>query len=172
MLLWFGISCAGHELALRGEHLGVFVRAQDWGLFFGVSSGWPSSAWMARSHLRAVGEPGRFKGVIIAGFGFGSVDRRWNGNVPIVVTWSGIVVPGWFLVALSFWPSVVGWRRQRRFQGIGTRRAERRAKGARPVCDGCGYDLRASIDRCPECGRRVPGQVLSMRRQIPHLQFK
>jgi hypothetical protein len=58
-----------------------------------------------------------------------------------------VLFPMWALAALfaiapSFWLTGV-YRRQRRA-------ALRRGQGK---CQGCGYDLRASPQRCPECGR-------------------
>jgi hypothetical protein len=56
-----------------------------------------------------------------------------------------IVLPDWFLVLLLGVPPLL-WTR-RRF-------VARRPKMG--VCRTCGYDLRASVGRCPECGSPIP----------------
>jgi hypothetical protein len=56
-----------------------------------------------------------------------------------------IGVPFWFVILVSApAPSIwlARWARQR----------ERRRRRQRGVCEKCGYDLRASPARCPECG--------------------
>jgi hypothetical protein len=55
-------------------------------------------------------------------------------------------VPHWsFALPLAICPAVAGWRVLKRRR---LRRSER--------CLHCGYDLRASNERCPECGTPVP----------------
>jgi hypothetical protein len=63
-----------------------------------------------------------------------------------------VAVPYWVLIALVFVRPVafvvrtlVGWRRRRHL--------------ARGECLQCGYDLRASPERCPECGAKATGAV-------------
>ena len=51
-------------------------------------------------------------------------------------------VPYWFLALIAAMPSATHLYRRRR---------SRRRAG---LCAGCGYDLRATPTRCPECGRR------------------
>lgn len=59
------------------------------------------------------------------------------------------VMPFWFVIALSLpLPALAMWRARRRA-------VERRRRTA-GLCTACGYDLRATADRCPECGAPVP----------------
>ena len=59
-----------------------------------------------------------------------------------------VIAPGWFVLLVGTVPIVVAWRRVRR-------RQLRQQDGC---CLVCGYDLRATPDRCPECGTAVsPG---------------
>ena len=51
-------------------------------------------------------------------------------------------IPLWFIAAIVAIPGAV-WLNQFR---------RRRPKGGQVLCSTCGYDLRATPDRCPECG--------------------
>ena len=67
-----------------------------------------------------------------------------------------ILIPQWFfIVCFGFLPTraVLRWVRKRR--------RERNA-----LCVNCGYDLRATPDRCPECGK-VPGKQAATTRGLP-----
>jgi hypothetical protein len=56
-----------------------------------------------------------------------------------------VAAPHWFLCALTAAPIVLWVRAQRR-----------RRRGVAGLCPACGYDLRATPERCPECGT-APG---------------
>ena len=66
---------------------------------------------------------------------------RWGGQ------WNGywfIASPLWLPIILGVPASLASWRRLLRRGNLAG------------LCPTCGYDLRASTDRCPECGTPIP----------------
>jgi hypothetical protein len=57
-----------------------------------------------------------------------------------------VTTPFWLLVLLSLIPPAL-W--------LAARRRRQRLAIAAGMCPQCGYDLRASPDRCPECGTQI-----------------
>jgi hypothetical protein len=66
---------------------------------------------------------------------------------PTPSKYTSIVAPTWALALVTAAPGGV-WA-----SGSLRRRRRRRRRVAEGRCEQCGYDLRASGDRCPECGR-------------------
>ncbi|HEY7117172.1 MAG TPA: hypothetical protein VH475_11320, partial [Tepidisphaeraceae bacterium] len=74
---------------------------------------------------------------------------------------TSLTLPHWFAAALLFLPTFARlaglWRDRRRY--------------APGHCRQCGYDLRASPDRCPECGWQAPKVITKPRwRGLPRLR--
>jgi hypothetical protein len=131
---------------------------------------WMHAIWLATPHVPANGlaELPRENGLSVnlrdsfalpldesdldwhfAGFGFGhptffrqggavdsGMDGLWQVNA------SELCVPIWLLVLMAIFTLIrFGWKQRLNHQGL--------------RCRGCGYDLRATPERCPECGMIV-----------------
>ena len=66
---------------------------------------------------------------------------RTGGGMTVVPFWLPVLIS---LLAVTSAMAPVARRLQRRYRGL---------------CLHCGYDLRASTDRCPECGTAIPAKV-------------
>jgi hypothetical protein len=138
-----GVNFGAHSVFTRYGRLVLTADFNDYGP--GASAGRPVT-WVRRSQSRLgmnlVDRPDHS----FAGFGF---KRHGWAEMP-KPTWV-VLVPMWFVTAATALPGL--WLR-----GAYRRRraAERKAKG---LCARCGYDLRATPGRCPECGG-VPAMTL------------
>ena len=144
-----GIFYQSVEMERLGQRSGTTVTLSTTGLQVRVGWGWPSEYWI-RSKITAE-DYGNHLEVGHECFGFLLGYRRTTYYArPRSVRWIVLGLPWWFLVALAF------GRRLERLEHRRRIRAGARCRARRGTCRNCGYDLRASPDRCPECGERVP----------------
>ena len=78
--------------------------------------------------------------------GFGTQSAIFASQRALYVECEVVSVPFWAFVLLSATPVFIGVRRF----------FSRRLRRSLGRCLSCGYDPRASIDRCPECGNTIP----------------
>ncbi len=129
---YVSIHSANGSVELR---CGVATFTPEW-------QGWSVHSWTSMEdgpgRQTATDYLQRFRRITFVGFGF-KLDKEDY----------FVALPYWFLMslvlALPIW-ELARWRKIRR----------RRAKG---LCLQCGYDLRASSGRCPECGLPIPPGV-------------
>ncbi len=147
--------CESHDgkqcIALHNGRLYIHVvRRTVWGLDYkhsGSGSGLPSMKF--DDTLRPQGIPDT-RDSILPSYdppGFSLNGHKIDGQrlVTSITRNGGFVLPLYLpLVVFSIVPGIWVWR--------STRRLERRGRGK---CENCGYDLRGSKERCPECGEAI-----------------
>ena len=146
-------------VAVTSEHRALDVSVSTTGVRVWVGWGRPSRYWL--TERRDDGELHSVSGFDQTEFGhelFGfqlgyRSSSYYESRKRHEARWIALGVPWWFGGALVAAPWLQQWEHRRR---VGRRRRERlRAGRNMGHCGGCGYDLRASVLRCPECGRRI-----------------
>jgi hypothetical protein len=147
---------AHHAMGAAGDHGGLLLATSDM-----PYAGLSSTAGDDRSVAFISATPEQFAPiqdtvfdpVTAAKFSFLGF-KTAAGQTPLTsqmtVHFSALVLPCWFLaIVLAILPMGVGrsaWTRHRR-----------KRKG---WCLACGYDIRMSSGRCPECGKEIPGNLV------------
>jgi hypothetical protein len=126
-----------HPRSYKGRILLIFAAKQHVHLFSSDDRNYPLDETIRQIYSYTSGDPGAVQ-FGFAGFEVALSDREYGFWFFAVPHWA-IAVP---LAAAAGW----GW-----WAG---RRRSRREKAGR--CLRCGYDLRASGERCPECGTPAP----------------
>ena len=105
------------------------------------------------SHEASEPQKNPYSGTLWNRLGFGMVPGALRTDTssdgPYRYVFSHAHVPYWFVVVVLALPSCL-WLARARARRVRARRA-RLGK-----CTRCGYDLRATPDRCPECGTTAP----------------
>ena len=85
-----------------------------------------------------------------------STFRNYRDNAPRIAIRSSKRNPGGSVIGirLAYWAIVVSTAVLPAL--VGFQRVQRYRRGHAGRCLNCGYDLRATPDRCPECGRTTP----------------
>jgi len=88
------------------------------------------------------------------GMGYGVTTETWDSASGITISRriTEIALPFWLTTSLLVIPGLLAWRRT----------VLRRSRLRSHRCLSCGYDLRGSPERCPECGRIAPSPAASI----------
>jgi hypothetical protein len=164
--IWFAFW-----LLLTVAFANLWIRSHLVSDSFGISSQNPSRWYLditteldrlrARAYVNRSPQVTRVPGVLFYHHDCLPIDSSRGWQDPVAVRWKGfeyiarpysieVRAPFWsmtlFFALLSAWAFYRGRVRQRRRLRAG-------------LCLACGYDLRASTERCPECGTAIPAEV-------------
>jgi hypothetical protein len=135
---------AEYRIGPFGEHAGITAAVSTTGIEFGVGWGWKSNAIMRYrgfdSDYIEIGH--EFLGFLL---GYRLSQYYWVTTL-YRPSWIIFRLPWWFFAAFVVARPLERFEHRRRIYV----RAKLRSRRGR--CHNCGYDLRASPDRCPECG--------------------
>jgi len=137
--LWRGhIELTTQSEQYHLENTAAASRFRDWGLILEKMDGFSCTPIPKElSIANGVGDIGTNS------FGFGIDHERFMGNAAEpTYDKEGVAFPCWLMVI------VLVLRMCRMFASV-SRRTRRKRRG---LCTACGYDLRATPNRCPECG--------------------
>jgi hypothetical protein len=112
---------------------------------FGISDGQVSKPGWSIEHRRPSETPSRDRDTIWKRLGFGLSSGGFSGE-------SGD--ESWWIIGIPLWLAALATAAMPVRRGVAF--LSRRRSTRRGLCPFCRYDLRASADRCPECGRPVP----------------
>ena len=136
-----------HEAYFLASQRGCVSVCRQWGGFGALTDpehlGWFYANWQPRKRL--VFPPERQDKVNITVGGGQLLYRVFDSGLGTRGHVVHVALPCWLVCLLASVMPLHAWRRRRR-------RTARRRRG---LCPACGYDLRATPDRCPECGAVV-----------------
>ncbi|MCY2950687.1 MAG: hypothetical protein NTU53_01765 [Planctomycetota bacterium] len=130
--------------APSGEPYFDWHRAHRWSFHVHRSRWWPATRTRGASGLRfPTTQPPR---PIVTSWSLLGIVGGFTLAPPATAREIHVSVPYWLLTALlAFYPARRAWTRRRQMRRLRL-----------GLCLTCGYDLRASKDRCPECGSPIP----------------
>ncbi len=131
-------SLAGPEVVRRERGPGLALASQIWDPTYMLRGGFGGLGPL-RQPIRVVCMPGLRR--------IGAVSSPTQGD-RIDTSIEGFAIPWWLIAALVAAP--VGWAIFCYDRG--------RARAERGLCSRCGYDMRATPERCPECGMSGPSR--------------